>query len=84
MPQRLAASEVLILPSFHSAYTREKQEGRGLGSLPKLMPLVFAAAMPSACRLRMFSPFALGYERQYLKNEVGNERAEKVLVLVCA
>ena len=48
MPQRLAASEVLILPSFHSAYTREKPEGSGLGSLPKRMPLLFAAAMPSA------------------------------------
>lgn len=48
MPQRLAASDVLISPFFHWANTRGKPEGSGLGSRPKRVPLIFAAAMPSA------------------------------------
>ena len=53
--QDLAASASVIFPSDHNRKICGNSAGSGLGGRPKRTPFLFAAAIPSACRFRMFS-----------------------------
>ncbi len=54
MPEHSAASDVEMVLPFHRAWASGKSAGSGQGSWPNRTPFRLAAAMPSACRFRIF------------------------------
>lgn len=55
MPVRFVASVMEIFPCFQSRKISEKFFGNGCGFGPNFTPFRLATAIPSACRLRIFS-----------------------------